>query len=228
MGRKRKAAVTRNDSARKFCGQPSPLDRTEPPTTRQVIQYSYFLQNSQPDAKDYEIAKLIAREVIEIWQQVNPRLPLYEEYYVVKLVDKVCFEKAKEINRKSLSTAQEQNLEDKLDKLFDISACTCKLPIRPCDDTSVKCRKDDCRTLHIICTCPPKKKVPVEEREYLRDQRAKIGPKGCFQLGPVDKDATKRDQRAAVEAERLRHQIQKQKEADMATYASTSSHDIPL
>ena len=34
--------------------------------------------------------------------------------------------------------------------------------------------------------------VPIEEREYLKDQRQKIGPKGSFQLGPIDKDAVKR------------------------------------
>lgn len=115
--------LTRSDSAKKFCGLPSPLDKIEPPTLRQVIQYSYFLLNSHPDLKDYDIAKMIAKGVIEIWQAVNPRLPLYEEYYVVKLVDKMCFKKAKEINRKSLSKVKKQNLEEKLDKLFDISAC---------------------------------------------------------------------------------------------------------
>ena len=33
--------------------------------------------------------------------------------------------------------------------------------------------------------------VPVEEREYLKDQRAKIGPKGTFQLGLIDKAGVK-------------------------------------
>ena len=162
MGRKRKSSVlTRSDSADKFGGQPSPLDRTEPPTLRQVIQYSYFLQNSHPDLKDYDIAKTIAKAVTGIWQAVNPRLPLYEEYYVIKLVDIVCFKKAKEINCKSLSTVKEQHMEEKLDKLFDISACICKLPVRPCDDNAVKCKKENCQAQHIICTCLPSKKVKL-------------------------------------------------------------------
>ena len=148
MGRKRKSAVstliTRSDSAKGFCGQPSILNTTKPPTHLQFIQYSYFLQNSHTDLKDYDISKVIAKDVIEIWQAVNPRLPLYEDYYVVQLVDRVCFKKAKYINRKSLSTAQEQNLEEKLDKLFDISACTCKLPVRSCDANAVKCNEENC------------------------------------------------------------------------------------
>ena len=33
--------------------------------------------------------------------------------------------------------------------------------------------------------------VPIEEREYLKDQREKTGPTGSFKLGPIDKDAVK-------------------------------------
>ncbi|CAI9715421.1 Hypothetical predicted protein [Octopus vulgaris] len=72
--------------------------------------------------------------------------------------------------------------QEKLDKMFDISACTYKLPVYPCDDDAVKGKKENCQVQHIICMCPTSKKVPVEEREYLRDQRAKIEPKGSFQI----------------------------------------------
>ena len=61
----------------------------------------------------------------------------------------------------------------------------------------------------------------MEEREYLRDQRAKKGSKGSFQLGPVDEAAVKRDKRTPAEAERLQ-KTQKQQEVDVATFASTS------
>ena len=82
-----------------------------------------------------------------------------------------------------------------------------------------------CQIQHIICTCPPNKKVPVEEREYLRDQRAKKGSKGSFQLGPIDKAAVKRDKRTPAEAERLQKQTQKQQEVDVVTCVPTS-HNI--
>ena len=103
-------------------------------------------------------------------------------------------------------------MEEKLDKLLDISACTCELPDYPCDDKAVRCKKENCQIQHIICTCPPNKKVPMEEREYLRDQRAKKEPKGSFQLGPVDKAAVRRDKRTSAEAERLQKQNPKQQE----------------
>lgn len=60
----------------------------------------------------------------------------------------------------------------------------------------------------------------------MRDQRAKIEPKGSFQLGSVDKAAVMRDQRAAAKADRLQRQIQQKQEVDFATFASTSSQDI--
>src|SRR5215469_3289537 len=128
--------ITRSNSEKNFGGQPSALNETEPPTLRQVIQYSYFLRNTNPKLKDYDISKIIAKEVMKIWNSVNPRLPLHDEYYVIKIVDRMYFKKAKEINRKYLSAIQVQNMEEKLE-IFDISACTCKLPIRPCDDRAV-------------------------------------------------------------------------------------------
>jgi hypothetical protein len=151
--------LTRRSSGKYFGGQPSPLDITEPPTNRQVIQYSYFIKNSCPDIKEYDISKMIADDVVKIWSSVNPSLPLHDTYNVVKSVDRLCFKKAKEINRKCLSKVQVQNMEKKLDKLFDISACTCNLPILPCDDRAVRCNKEKCLAQHIICTCPPSKKV---------------------------------------------------------------------
>lgn len=209
MVKKRKSTVlTRTESSKKFCGQPSPLNTTEPPTLRQVIQYSYFVKNSNPDLNDYDVSKLIAKDVIEVWRSVNPRLPLYDEYYIVKKVDKACFQKTKKINWKTLSTAQQQNFEESLDRLFDISACTCHLPIRPCNDKCVKCSVENCQSQHIVCLCPPSKKVPLEEREYLKDQRAKHGPKGSFQLGSVDQEAVKTMRRAEAEIERLKRKKQ--------------------
>ena len=170
MGRKRKStSVTRKQSSKIFCGNPSPLNKTEPPTLRQLIQYSYFLRNSQPDMSDYAIAKLITKDVIAIWQAVNPRLPIHSEYYILKQVNTSCFMKAKAVNRKSLSTRQIKNLQEKLDKLFDISTCLCSLPILPCEDQAVKCNVENCQMQHIVCSCPSERKVPIEEREYLRD-----------------------------------------------------------
>ena len=75
--------------------------------------------------------------------------------------------------------------------MFDLSACQCELPNNiTCNDRRLKCKKENCpfKDNHTICTCEPHIKVPNEEdRVYLRDQRNKVGPKGCFQLGKTDK-----------------------------------------
>ena len=42
MAGKNTGVSTRSKGAIKFSGVPSPLDKTKPPTCRQIIQYSYF------------------------------------------------------------------------------------------------------------------------------------------------------------------------------------------
>ena len=75
------------------------------------------------------------------------------------------------------------NIDKKLDKLFDICSCECKLEIVPCNERSVNCRIANCTKIHVSCSCDPHNRVPIEERNYLRDQRLKCQPKGSFQLG---------------------------------------------
>jgi len=200
-GKKRSLVLTRQSGAKKFCGQPSPLDSTEPPTLRQIIQYNYFLENSQPHLARFDIIKLIVVELQDIWGRVNPRLPVYDEDYITKKVSRE-LDRVSAINRKKLSVKRQQNLEKKLDFLFDIARCSCSLPVVPCSDKRVKCSKQNCNDKHLVCTCDEGKKCPTEERQYLKDQRSKMGPKGLFQLGTMDKQAAKRQQRAVMEAKR--------------------------
>ena len=104
MAGKNTGVSTRSKGAIKFSGLPSPLDKTEPPTCRQIIQYSYFLMNTYPHFF-FCISKLIAKDVIDIWKAVNPRLPLLKDFSVVNKVKSLCFQKAKQINRKYLPAA---------------------------------------------------------------------------------------------------------------------------
>ena len=88
------------------------------------------------------ISKLIAKDMIDIWKAVNPQLPLLKEIRVVNKVKILCFQKAKQINRKHLPAAQLKFWKEKLDTLLDISSCLCNLPILSCDNINVKCTKD--------------------------------------------------------------------------------------
>ena len=177
MAGKNTGVSTRCKGSIKFSGLPSPLDKTEPPTCRQIIQYSYFLMNTYPHLSCLGISKLIAKDVIDIWKAVNPRLALLKEISVFNKVKILCFQKAKQISRKHLPAAQTKFWKEKLDTFFDISSCSCNLPILSCDNINVKCTKENCQSKHIICTCPltkkPKKSMkispPRASKLYVQD-----------------------------------------------------------
>ena len=114
--------------------------------------------NTYPHFSCFGISKLIAKDVIDIWKAVNPRLPLLKEISVVNKVKILCFQTAKQINRKHLPAAQTKFWKEKLDILFNISSCSCNLPILSCDNINVKCTKENFQTKHIICICPLTKK----------------------------------------------------------------------
>ena len=95
------AFSTRSKNVMKFSGPPSPLDKTEPPIYQQIIQYSYYLINTYTHLSNFAISKLIAKEVMDIWKAVNPRLPLSNEITILKKVNILCFKKAKQIENLS-------------------------------------------------------------------------------------------------------------------------------
>ena len=68
MAGKNTGVSTQSKGAIKFSGLSSPLDKTEPPTCRQIIQYSYVLMNTYPHLSCFGISKLIAKDVIDICQ----------------------------------------------------------------------------------------------------------------------------------------------------------------
>ena len=77
MGRKKNSAgfYRRFHGETKYCGLPPPLDLTNPPTYRRVIQYIYFLINGGKD-KD-KIIGAVYSDVVSIWnslrqQNLNP------------------------------------------------------------------------------------------------------------------------------------------------------------
>ena len=189
---------TRKKSSEMFGGGLNILSFTEPSTHRQLIQYFYHLQITSNGAiDDWSIAHPILNEIKQNWQSVNPRLPLINDKTVDKKVNNLIV-LVKQINQKRAKAVKQQNLETKIDKFFDVSACACSLGTVPCDDRGVKCKKLDCQEEHISCICTSTKKVPVEERKYLPDQRQKLGPKDTYQMSTIDRVAVKRDQRRIV------------------------------
>jgi len=98
-------------------------------------------------------------------------------------------------------------MEEKLEFLFDICALllftSCRAMFRQ-ESKILEITKTKLNDKHLVCTCDEGKKCSTEERQYFRDQRSKVGLglKGLFQLGTMDKQAAKRQQRAVIEDKR--------------------------
>ncbi|HKU33678.1 MAG TPA: hypothetical protein VJR22_07525 [Candidatus Nitrosotalea sp.] len=200
----KKGTLTRHRAKEWYGGGPSELEVTDPSTYRQVIQYFYYLQQVHDPESDINFfVRQITHDLKAIWSSINPRLPLITDKSIHRKVrDLVCL--VKDINRKHGKANQKRNLDDNIDKLFDISACSCPLESVSCGDCRVKCKMDDCSQDHIICICPFIAKVPQEDRAYLRDQRMKTGPKGSYQMSSVDFAAVRRDRKSEQSNSRKR------------------------
>ena len=110
------------------------MPKTEPSTYRQIIQHFYFLQILNEEDTLYSITVKIQKDLKEIWGSVNPRLPLLSDKGIESKVLGT-LPSVKNINRNSCKATKMKNLTMNLDRLFDISACKCKLPDKlPCND----------------------------------------------------------------------------------------------
>ena len=87
-----------------------------------------------------------------IWKKVNDSLPILSLDAVRKKVAKLA-DSVKKANWNQLTVAKLANLEQTMDKLFDISLCKCNLPTALCTDIRVKCPASVCNTKHILCLC---------------------------------------------------------------------------
>jgi len=195
MPKIKKRPLTRQKSDSQYGGGPSELSNTEPSTYRQIIRYFYHLNNTDPQSSISQYCQMIRKALMVIWQAVNPRLPLISKMSIEKKIRDI-LKLVKDINRKHNKASAKRNLDDKLDNLFDIAACSCSLVTLPCDDRRINCSIENCKQEHIYCSCPPNLKVPIEDRAYLRDQRLKTGPKGSYQMASIDRVAVKRDLRS--------------------------------
>ena len=146
---KKKAYLTRKQ-AQKFGGAPRELERTEPCTYQEIIQHYYFLEIQDTSTSFNKLAKIVTNEVLSVSEKVNPNLPLIHIMTINKRVRDV-LGTAKNVNcKKGRGTKKKKEiLQSKLNKLFDISACTCSLPNKlPCNDRLVKIYNDSC---HLVC-----------------------------------------------------------------------------
>lgn len=180
----REKPATRNVTSSKFGGSPAQLQEIAPSTYRNVIQCYYFIVHTNKSFTTKKTCNMIVAKLQEVWESINPNLPLLTEIRQYNKVKELCG-LVKQINRKHASATKKKNLELKLDSLFDISSCCCELPIRPCFDFMVKCSIKDGQTEHIVCLCGAMAGITLEDRAYLRDH--KLGNFSKYQLGQIDR-----------------------------------------
>ena len=100
-----KRKITREEISKKICGKPIPLNETEPPTNDQIIQHGYYLSNSHPDKDEHEICAIVYKDVLKVWTDVNPSLPLLKEKVAKQKISRL-YKNAFEYNCKKLTLKQ--------------------------------------------------------------------------------------------------------------------------
>ena len=160
-----------------YGGTPRDLPTSDLPTYGDVARCFYKVLESEK--KTVAQVNLVRGQLQNSWKSCCPELPLMSEKTMQSKIHRFC-EKVKKINRsaKNQSTQFRSEMENLREKLLDISACSCALPKVACEHNRVHCQTPNCVEEHILCECPPDKRVPVAERSYLSDQRSKVGTHG--------------------------------------------------
>ena len=165
----------------KYGGSPRELSGSDLPTYADVARYFYAV--SEKIKYFASQLRIVTARVVKVWKKCKPHLPRIQEGAVyMELKRFLLF--VKNFNKKQANHYNFKRCKYKQEKLFDISACSCDLPVVTCD--TVYCAGVNCQEEHILCYCDDHSRVPEEERAYLRSQRAR----GTIQLVPVDRNGT--------------------------------------
>jgi hypothetical protein len=202
---------TRGKTSEKYGGIGSDLPTNALPTHGDVARCFYTVKDAE---KDSTTQMLIVKDKLEsVWQQCNSALPLMEKIALRTKLTRF-LNKVREFDRNRMKLPQKKLLLAVKEKLFDISACSCQLPVLPCKSKLVNCNSEDedtCDKKHIVCECALEKRVPLEEREYLLDQQSKTGTHGGrFQFGCPDPTAVGKESRRQQRQESHARMLEKE------------------
>ena len=184
---------THLSQGQKYGGSPCELPDNDLPTYADVARCFYVVSEKTKDFKTQ--VKMVRENMLNVWKKCSPHLPLLLATTIYSKLIKF-LSHVKRFNSKLVRTSIFKYFEYKKDHLFDITTCRCDLPIVTCD--TVHCTTVNCQEVHIQCLCDAKRRVPEEERAYLRSQQAR----GRKQVDLADKgDAGKM---AAMEKKYMR------------------------
>ena len=152
----------------KTIGSPSPLPQNVLPTRGDVLK-SILLRRDQEELTGkprnniplLDVIKPVVTDLLDVWGKAS--VPTIVENSVEKAVMGLW----QECKRGSKNENLRKQVQEKSKLLFDICSCKCKQV--PC--LQAQCNSSGCEVLHVDCTCPPKKRVPVRKLDFLFDQR---------------------------------------------------------
>ena len=103
------------------------------------------------------------------------------------------------VQKKGMAAPISEKFIKRLDKLFDLAKCRCRI---------YECAEQSCSSCeykaHVFCNCPREEKIPPIELQFMLSQRIKVGEKGTMQIAYVDipeavKHATKVERKESRE-----------------------------
>ena len=140
----------------------------------------------------------VLKEVKSIWDNVNPEICIIGPKAACdKLVKE--WENAKSCAKKGMAAPLSEQFIKRLDKLFDLAKCKCRI---------YECAEQSCSgceyKAHEVCNCPRDEKIPLMELQFMLSQRSKVGKRGTMQIAYVDipeavRHATKLERRESRE-----------------------------
>jgi hypothetical protein len=176
---------TRNATNCRLFGAFQELNEAKLPTYKEVMKFYNLVRhhlkmenNSKKEPTVYEVSEIVTRKVESLWEKAS--LPIITHARVLQLL-KAYHAKCKNLI-KSLKRLSEEKLQEfytSSDKLFDLSSCKCKT--------------------FELCSCLRDRKVPIEEQDFLIDQRTNRK----MYMKSVDVTATKRKNKLIERKQKL-------------------------
>ena len=167
----------------------------------------------------------VEKEIRLKFKQGNPKLPLISDDSAIKKMDRE-MEAVKLLDANKLTVKKKSNLLSRLDKIFDLVTCQCKI---------VDCNEDhECSGAHVLCHCPKENpRIPDIEAAWLRDQRMRDGStKSKFMMKGIDWEVAEAQQKqvdkidAKNKAEKNR-EAKLQKKADEVLEMDDTNEEVP-
>ena len=190
-----------------FIGCGRELIPSELPTLRDILRLGLLMRDSScEDRRNYpidELASDIYPILINQWSKANPAFvsPILNDKKRICVRIKDAWTLATTYSQGKGKLKSKLNFNEKLDRLFDILNCKCKI---------LSCEEQNCNGCdeksHISCSCQREKKIPYLELSYIKDQREKIGSVGKHQMAQID----------IPEVQRIKRKLERQSIAENA------------